>query len=476
MTNRVLRICLAICALMALVQTTALGQATITIVNGDPANVGFNDPTPVAPVGGNSGTTLGAQRLIAFQAAADKWGATLTSAVPIRILATWEALSCNATSAVLGRAGATEVFADFPGALVPGHLYGKALANKLNGADLDAATADIVAYFNVNLGQTGCLTGTFFYLGLDNNHGSNIDLVTVLTHEFGHGLGFQTYTNTDGSGSQLAGYPSIWDDFLLDNTTGKNWTSMTDTERQASALKTGHLVWTGPNVLTALPGVLSLGMPLLTVTSPVGGAGYYPVGTATFGPALSSPGVTAELMPVVDTAPNLGYACTPLSAVNVRAVQGKIALVDRGGGCTFVVKAANVQAAGAVGMIVADNAAGSPPAGLGGSDPSIVIPAIRVTQADGVTLKNALATRTRTHSGVFANLGLNLAYYAGADNLNRPMMYAPNPYASGSSVSHWDTSLSPNQLMEPNINQDLSHEVTPPADMTFPLLKDIGWN
>ena len=30
--------------------------ATITIVNGDPAGVGFNDATAVAPVGGNTGT------------------------------------------------------------------------------------------------------------------------------------------------------------------------------------------------------------------------------------------------------------------------------------------------------------------------------------------------------------------------------------------------------------------------------------
>jgi uncharacterized repeat protein (TIGR01451 family) len=30
--------------------------------------------------------------------------------------------------------------------------------------------------------------------------------------------------------------------------------------------------------------------------------------------------------------------------------------------------------------------------------------------------------------------------------------------------------------MEPAIHSDLTHEVTPPQDLTFPLLKDIGWN
>ncbi|HSB06296.1 MAG TPA: peptidase, partial [Thermodesulfobacteriota bacterium] len=51
----------------------------------------------------------------------------------------------------------------------------------------------------------------------------------------------------------------------------------------------------------------------------------------------------------------------------------------------------------------------------------------------------------------------------------------PNPYEGGSSVSHWDTIAFPNQLMEPNINADLSHFVTLPSDLTLPLLIDLGW-
>ena len=51
-----------------IVASPAFGQATIVIENADTAGVGFNDTTAVAPVGGNSGTTLGQQRLIAFQA------------------------------------------------------------------------------------------------------------------------------------------------------------------------------------------------------------------------------------------------------------------------------------------------------------------------------------------------------------------------------------------------------------------------
>lgn len=453
---------------------SAFGAATITILNNDPAGVGFNDPTGVLPVGGNSGTTLGQQRLIAFQAAANTWGATLTSSVTIRIRADWTALSCNATSAVLGSAGAALIFRDFFGAPVNGRWYPKALGNKIFGADLDNSFPDINAHFNVNLGQPGCLTGTFFYLGLDNNHGNDVDLVTVLTHEFAHGLGFATFTN-GSTGALASGFPSIWDDFLLDTTTGKTWTQMTAPERVASALNSRKLVWNGPNVTGTVPTILQSGTPFLTVTSPPGAAGTYAVGTAAFGPALSSPGLTAEVMPVVDTAPNSGLACTALSALNAAAVSGKIALVDQGG-CTFAEKVKAAQNASAVGVVVASSVAGSPPAGMGGVDATITIPSARVSLVDGNAFKAALATRSRLHSGMSANLGINLGIRLGADAANRALMYTPNPFQAGSSVSHWDTIAFPNQLMEPSINSDLTHEVTPPNDLTFRLLQDIGWN
>ena len=69
-------------ALLAAAMSAELqAAATIVIINNDGANEGFNDPTPVAPVGGNTGTTLGQQRLNAFQHAAGIWGARLTSNV-----------------------------------------------------------------------------------------------------------------------------------------------------------------------------------------------------------------------------------------------------------------------------------------------------------------------------------------------------------------------------------------------------------
>ena len=45
--------------------------ATIAISSRDAPGVGFNDPTPVVAVGGNTGTTLGQQRLNVFRHVAE---------------------------------------------------------------------------------------------------------------------------------------------------------------------------------------------------------------------------------------------------------------------------------------------------------------------------------------------------------------------------------------------------------------------
>ena len=453
---------------------TANAAATIVIVNGNAAGVGFNDPTAAVPVGGNPGTTLGEQRLIAFQAAANVWGATLTSTVPIQVLATFEPLTCTATSAVLGSAGAVTVSGDFPGALIPGSWYSAALANKLSGTDRAPTQADIRARFNSNLGTAGCLPTSPFYLGLDRNHGTAIDLVTVLLHEFGHGLGFQTFTN-GSTGVPFSGFPSVWDHFLKDQTQNLRWVEMTDAQRAASAINPRKLVWIGANVTAAAPSVLGLGVPQLQITGPAAGtaSGFYEVGAANFGPLLSSPGLYGEVMPVSPSA--TGEGCAPLSAVDRAAVAGKFALVSRGT-CGFVVKAGNVQAAGAIGLIVADNVAGGPPAGLGGGpDASILIPAARITLEDATRIRVALAKRSRTKSGVFATLGVNASQRAGTDPFGFVQLYTPNPFQGGSSVSHWDTGAFPNQLMEPAINGDLTHSVLAPQDLTFKLFQDIGW-
>ena len=102
-------------ALLVMVCTmqAVCGAATITIVPG----AGFSDPTPATPVGGNTGTTIGQQRLIAFQKGAEIWGNALESSVEILVDASFVSLFCNASSATLGSAGPISVVRDFSGAL-----------------------------------------------------------------------------------------------------------------------------------------------------------------------------------------------------------------------------------------------------------------------------------------------------------------------------------------------------------------------
>lgn len=260
--------------LLGLAASAQVPAATIVIVNMDGAGEGFNDPTPVAPVGGNNGTTLGQQRLNLFQKAADIWGAAIESTVPIRIRAQFDPLTCSAGSAVLGAAGALTLIRDFPGAPQTGTWYHVALANAIAGSDLSPGNDDIIATFNSAIdNNNSCLSGTNWYLGFDHNHGGDIDLLVVLLHEFAHGLGFSGFIDPS-DGAYVQGYPDIYSHFTLDNSSGKHWDEMSTGQRRNSATNTGNVVWDGPNVLAAATGFLTggadvTGHPRLYAPNPV---------------------------------------------------------------------------------------------------------------------------------------------------------------------------------------------------------------
>lgn len=444
---------------LVLLGAAPASAATITIVNNDGAGEGFNDPTVVAPVGGNPGGTLGAQRLYVFQYAANIWGSVLPSNVEVKVNAQFNALSCTATSGVLGSAGPVTIHRDFTGAPVAGHWYHAALAGKLFDSDINGASYEINATFNSSLGTPTCLPAGW-YLGVDGNEGGAIELLPVVLHELGHGLGFST-TTSGTTGNYNTGYPSIYDRFLYDATTGLHWDSpaMTIAQRQASAISCGKLAWDGPNVMAHVGDYLG-SVPLLRINAPGAIAGDYQVGLAAFGPALTSLGVTGPVELVADNFGNPTNGCETIT----NNLAGKIAFIDRGT-CGFTVKVKNAQNAGAIGVIVADTVGGCPPAGMGGSDATIVIPSVRVTLADGNLIRAQLG------AGVSATLIHDPARLAGTDVAGRALVYTPNPFQSGSSVSHWDTSAEPSLLMEPAITGGLSSSI----DLTRQMFADIGW-
>ena len=451
-------------AAIALTSAAAFaGPAQFIIVNINAPGVGFNDPTPAAPVGGNTGTTLGQQRLIAFEHAASIWSARLDSNVPIRIRAQFTSLGAG----VLGSAGPVGLWRDFPGAPLAGTWYYNALANKLAGVDLAPAQDDINANFSTNFN---------FYLGLDNNHGPLNDLVTVLLHEFAHGLGFSQQANLT-SGALFAGFPDQYNQKLYDNVAGKFWPQMTNAERAASVIRWGKVVLDAPFTNAGVPNVLSFGSPAVDVNPPSSLAGTYQFGTAGFGPAIGSPNVTAPAIAAVDgveagTTPGTTTdGCSPFS--NAGAVAGKIVLIERGF-CGFAVKARNATNAGAAGVVIynnAANAAGAPPgmADDGVNGAFVTIPTVSLSRADGLAIVGQLA------SGISMDIGVDSTVRAGADPLGRARAYAPFPIVGGSSISHYDTVARRNLLMEPAINADLTHNVKAPYDLTFEFLRDIGW-
>lgn len=441
------RLALATAVLVALAGLSQANAADIVPVITDPAGFGYNETTPVAPVGGNPGTTRGEQRRIVANYAASLWGSVLQSNVPIYVQARFLNLAPN----VLGSAGATFINSDFANAPFANTWYHTALADSIAGTDLLPGNFDITSQFSTNF--------TFYY-GLDGNTpAGQVNFLDVVMHEYAHGLGFSNFEN-EAAGTFFLGVQDVYSIYTYDNTAAKYWTEMTIAERQASALNYGNVVFTGPRA-TAGAALILDDRKDFRVFSPMAIAGNYGYGTASFGPALTTSNFNGTVALGTDAVGTFGDGCEAITS----DVNGKIALIDRGT-CGFTVKVKNAQNAGAIGVIIADNAAGNPPPGMGGSDPTITIPSIRVTQAAGVAFK--------------ANLPMTVGFVVdptklqGADDLGRPRLFMPNPVQGGSSGSHYDSIAAPNLLMEPAINSSLRSYYN--LDITPALMEDIGWN
>lgn len=134
-----------------------------------------------------------------------------------------------------------------------------------------------------------------------------------------------------------------------------------------------------------------------SVTATGAATGNFASGVASgFGPQVFN--LTGDLVLGVDTVSPFNDGCTSASAAtlaNFAQLNGKVCLLDRGT-CSFLLKAQAAQSAGAIALIIADNAAGSTAPAMGGTSSAILIPVLSVTQAAGNALKAGMLSGTVT--------------------------------------------------------------------------------
>lgn len=145
----------------------------------------------------------------------------------------------------------------------------------------------------------------------------------------------------------------------------------------------------------------------VVVNSPSGIAGNYVCyPTTAFGTAITSP-IISDIVLVNDGTALPTQGCiNPL--VNAAAINGKIALIRRGD-CTFVEKVKFAQNAGAIAVLMMNNVGGTP-IPMGGTDATITIPSVMISDTDGNLIQAALGsgnvnvTLTPSNGGVTGNV------------------------------------------------------------------------
>jgi len=240
----------ASCLLIIVLSVGAFAdQVQFNVIYTDTAGQGFFDPT------------FGMARQTAFQYACSKWSGYLGTSYAgeaVNISASFTNMGGTSSSATLGSAGPQTFNALNFGVGSTGYLWANAAnANHWAGYDL-AGGVEISAEFNSDVDNGVVLGNTGFYYGVDGNCGNNIDFVSVLMHEIGHGLGFTSLINpASGAYYTLHPYipntPSLYDFFLGMNNGDGSYTSladMSDASRLAAATS-DNLYWLGDTATAA---------------------------------------------------------------------------------------------------------------------------------------------------------------------------------------------------------------------------------
>ncbi len=218
--------------------------------------------------------------------------------------------------------------------------------------------------------------------GVTTNYCDGVSSDDVVAHEWGHayteGTSHLIYQWQPGAMNEA--FSDIWGE-TVDLINGRQ----DDDEGDISAPRTEGLcsMHSNPN-------------PQVVINSPAGIAKICVAGDASFGPKVTAAGLTGDIVLGTDVAePADAGTQTPAGTTtdgcssldNAADIAGNIALLDRGR-CDFVLKAKNAQDAGAVGVVIA-NTLGRGAFGMAGTDPTITIPAVGISNADGDRIKSA---------------------------------------------------------------------------------------
>ena len=276
-------------------------------------------------------------------------------------------------------------------------------------------------------GSTGLTTQAINWAVDPNGDGDPSDHVDVINMSLGSNFGTSTDASaTASSNAVLAGVIVVTSAGNAGDThfiSGSPGTSV-------RAISTANIVDFGIQQST------------LTVNTPPAIAGNKGALPATFNPVVTTPTeVTGSVKLADDGSTDLFPGAAPGSVgTTTDACQpfapgfftGLIALVDRGGGCGFTFKVKNAQDAGATGVIVANNAAGT--ISMGGSDPTITILSLSITQADGTAIKGQLAGGVNTTLR-FTNLGDTVSGSTSRGVRRNDTGVKPDIAAPGSSIA-----------------------------------------
>lgn len=283
--------------------TSITGGATVSSNPTMPATA-----ATASKASGNNGTTVGAQRKLAFIKAAEILASKLTTSVPIVVDAEFaNNLFCHPSQATLGSASASSFLqnASAPAGALNSTWYPVGLYNSLSGVDnypsggplnpnpntVDNsgninADSDVFARYNSLVGTTNCLdSSNGWYYGFDapptaeatDADGNSlpflideappqltyIGFTTVLLHEMLHGIGFSSLIHTDSNtgtvGSMLGGLPDVYSTHLVNSSGNKLVDMATDANRETSVKSVTQLLWDGTNTNTNAVGSVTDG-------------------------------------------------------------------------------------------------------------------------------------------------------------------------------------------------------------------------